>query len=67
MSAALGSGGEIGGFCGAIQRTPPPVPAGLARRMANRDIVGLGKVGARGRGTRSGHFTRFIFQFCDKL
>ncbi|XP_021702212.1 kinesin-like protein CG14535 isoform X2 [Aedes aegypti] len=45
--SALGSGGgsgEIGGFCGAIQRTPPPVPAGLARRMANREIVGLGKV-----------------------
>ncbi|XP_062547409.1 kinesin-like protein CG14535 [Armigeres subalbatus] len=41
--SALG-GGEIGGFCGAIQRTPPPVPAGLARRMANREIVGLGKV-----------------------
>ncbi|XP_065081385.1 kinesin-like protein CG14535 [Ochlerotatus camptorhynchus] len=41
--SAMG-GGEIGGFCGAIQRTPPPVPAGLARRMANREIVGLGKV-----------------------
>ncbi|XP_058122608.1 kinesin-like protein CG14535 [Anopheles ziemanni] len=33
-----------GGFCGAIQRTPPPVPAGLARRMANRENIGLGKV-----------------------
>ncbi|XP_058450660.1 kinesin-like protein CG14535 isoform X3 [Malaya genurostris] len=39
-----GVGGEIGGFCGAIQRTPPSVPAGLARRMANREIGGLGKV-----------------------
>ncbi|XP_058814838.1 kinesin-like protein CG14535 [Topomyia yanbarensis] len=37
-------GGEIGGFCGAIQRTSPSVPAGLARRMANREIGGLGKV-----------------------
>ncbi|XP_035917656.1 kinesin-like protein CG14535 isoform X2 [Anopheles stephensi] len=33
-----------GGFCGAIQRTPPPIPAGLARRMANRENIGLGKV-----------------------
>ncbi|XP_052864268.1 kinesin-like protein CG14535 [Anopheles cruzii] len=33
-----------GAFCGAIQRTPPPIPAGLARRMANRENVGLGKV-----------------------
>ncbi|XP_050072371.1 kinesin-like protein CG14535 [Anopheles maculipalpis] len=33
-----------GGFCGAIQRAPPPMPAGLARRMANRENIGLGKV-----------------------
>ncbi|XP_049278052.1 kinesin-like protein CG14535 isoform X1 [Anopheles funestus] len=33
-----------GGFCGAIQRAPPPIPAGLARRMANRENIGLGKV-----------------------
>ncbi|XP_053673857.1 kinesin-like protein CG14535 [Anopheles nili] len=33
-----------GGFCGAIQRASPPVPAGLARRMANRENIGLGKV-----------------------
>uniref|UniRef100_A0A182Q788 Uncharacterized protein n=1 Tax=Anopheles farauti TaxID=69004 RepID=A0A182Q788_9DIPT len=32
-----------GGFCGAIQRAPPPIPAGLARRMANRENIGLGK------------------------
>ncbi|XP_055632342.1 kinesin-like protein CG14535 [Toxorhynchites rutilus septentrionalis] len=44
MSGAGVGGGEIGGYCGAIQRTPPPVPAGLARRMANREVVGLGKV-----------------------
>ncbi|KAL1401568.1 hypothetical protein pipiens_006505 [Culex pipiens pipiens] len=34
----------VGGFCGAIQRTAPPVPAGLARRMANREFGGLGKL-----------------------
>ena len=46
-----------GGFCGAIQRAPPPVPAGLARRMANRENIGLGKVsrktGSLGSGKRT--------------
>lgn len=35
---------ERGGFCGALQRAPPPMPAGLARRLANKDNFGLGKV-----------------------
>lgn len=33
-----------GGFCGALQRTPPPMPAGLARRLANKENYGMGKV-----------------------
>ncbi|XP_053692242.1 kinesin-like protein GA13060 [Sabethes cyaneus] len=49
MSGSVNMGGvgavaEVSGFCGAIHRTPPPVPAGLSRRMANREVVGLGKV-----------------------
>ncbi|XP_055540135.1 kinesin-like protein CG14535 isoform X2 [Wyeomyia smithii] len=49
MSGSVNIGGvgavaEVSGFCGAIHRTPPPVPAGLSRRMANREVVGLGKV-----------------------
>lgn len=35
---------ERGGFCGALQRTPPPMPAGLAKRLANKENYGLGKV-----------------------
>lgn len=35
---------ERGGFCGALQRAPPAMPAGLARRLANKDNFGLGKV-----------------------
>lgn len=35
---------ERGGFCGALQRAPPPMPAGLARRLANKDNFGSGKV-----------------------
>lgn len=38
------SSSERGGFCGALQRAPPPMPAGLARRLANRDNFGVGKV-----------------------
>lgn len=48
-SAASGSGSSShmprnGGFCGALQRAPPPIPPGLARRLASRDCYGVGKV-----------------------
>ncbi|XP_017464018.1 PREDICTED: kinesin-like protein CG14535 isoform X2 [Rhagoletis zephyria] len=33
-----------GGFCGALQRAPPPMPPGLARRLANKENYGIGKV-----------------------
>lgn len=33
-----------GGFCGALQRAPPPIPPGLARRLASRECYGVGKV-----------------------
>uniref|UniRef100_A0A1B0AWT8 Kinesin motor domain-containing protein n=1 Tax=Glossina palpalis gambiensis TaxID=67801 RepID=A0A1B0AWT8_9MUSC len=33
-----------GGFCGALQRAPPPMPPGVARRLANKENYGLGKV-----------------------
>lgn len=35
---------EHGGFSGIIQREPPALPAGLARRLANKENYGLGKV-----------------------
>ena len=35
---------ERGGYCGALQRAPPAMPAGLARRLANKDNFGIGKV-----------------------
>lgn len=35
---------ERGGYCGALQRTSPPMPAGLAKRLANKENYGLGKV-----------------------
>lgn len=35
-----------GGFCGALQRAPPPMPPGVARRLANKENYGLGKVSA---------------------
>ncbi|KAG4076293.1 hypothetical protein HA402_014842 [Bradysia odoriphaga] len=35
---------ERGGYCGALQRAPPAMPAGLARRLANKDNFGMGKV-----------------------
>lgn len=35
---------ERGGFCGALQRAPPSMPAGLARRLATKDNFGAGKV-----------------------
>lgn len=37
---------NAGGFCGALQRAPPPVPPALARRLANRENLGFGKVSA---------------------
>ncbi|KAM8717100.1 hypothetical protein ACLKA7_003898 [Drosophila subpalustris] len=33
-----------GGFCGALQRAPPPIPPGLARRLSSRECYGVGKV-----------------------
>ena len=36
-----------GGYCGALQRTPPPLPAALNRRLANRAAANganMGKV-----------------------
>ncbi|XP_055710122.1 kinesin-like protein CG14535 isoform X2 [Phlebotomus papatasi] len=35
---------DRGGFCGALQRTPPPMPAAISRRLANRENAGIGKV-----------------------
>lgn len=35
---------DRGGYCGAIQRAPPAMPAVLARRVANKENPGLGKV-----------------------
>lgn len=35
---------ERGGFCGSIQRSPPPMPASLARRMSNKENLGFGRV-----------------------
>ncbi|XP_044733263.1 kinesin-like protein CG14535 [Chrysoperla carnea] len=32
------------GFCGVIQRSPPPVPPALLRRIGVREITGVGKV-----------------------
>ncbi|XP_020717246.1 kinesin-like protein CG14535 [Ceratitis capitata] len=38
------SSARNGGFCGALQRAPPPMPPGLARRLANKENYGIGKV-----------------------
>ncbi|XP_055388108.1 uncharacterized protein LOC129616484 [Condylostylus longicornis] len=38
------SSSRNGGFCGALQRAPPPMPPGLARRLANKENYGIGKV-----------------------
>ncbi|XP_055685396.1 kinesin-like protein CG14535 isoform X2 [Lutzomyia longipalpis] len=35
---------DRGGFCGALQRTPPSMPAAISRRLANRENAGIGKV-----------------------
>lgn len=35
---------EKGGYSGAIQRAPPPMPASLARRMSNKENLGFGRV-----------------------
>lgn len=35
---------NAGGYCGALQRAPPPVPPALQRRLANRENLGFGKV-----------------------
>lgn len=34
----------IGGFSGVIQRTPPPVPPALLRRIGVKEISSVGKV-----------------------
>ncbi|XP_071056035.1 kinesin-like protein CG14535 isoform X2 [Onthophagus taurus] len=35
---------EPNGFCGVLQRTPPPVPPALLRRIGVKEITGVGKV-----------------------
>lgn len=35
---------EPSGFCGVIQRSPPPVPPALLRRIGVKEITGVGKV-----------------------
>lgn len=37
----------LGGFSGVIQRTPPPVPPALLRRIGVKEITGVGKVRIR--------------------
>lgn len=32
------------GFCGVLQRSPPPVPPALLRRIGVKEITGVGKV-----------------------
>lgn len=35
---------EPSGFCGVLQRSPPPVPPALLRRIGVKEITGVGKV-----------------------
>ncbi|XP_025830846.1 kinesin-like protein CG14535 isoform X2 [Agrilus planipennis] len=35
---------EAAGFCGALQRAPPPVPPALLRRIGVKEVTGVGKV-----------------------
>ncbi|XP_050299307.1 kinesin-like protein CG14535 isoform X2 [Anthonomus grandis grandis] len=35
---------DPGGFCGALQKCPPPVPPALLRRIGVREVSGVGKV-----------------------
>ena len=43
-SRSHGNGSERGGFCGALQRAPPLIPPSLARRLANKENLGFGRV-----------------------
>ncbi|XP_068907852.1 kinesin-like protein CG14535 isoform X3 [Tenebrio molitor] len=35
---------ESSGFCGVLQRSPPPVPPALLRRIGVKEVTGVGKV-----------------------
>ncbi|XP_060531879.1 LOW QUALITY PROTEIN: kinesin-like protein CG14535 [Cylas formicarius] len=35
---------DSGGFCGVLQRSPPPVPPALLRRIGVKEVTGVGKV-----------------------
>ncbi|XP_066252648.1 kinesin-like protein CG14535 isoform X2 [Euwallacea similis] len=35
---------DPGGFCGALQKCPPPVPPALLRRIGVKEVTGVGKV-----------------------
>lgn len=52
---------ERGGFCGALQRISPPMPAGLAKRLANKENYGLGKV------SKFVDFSLFFLSFYTKI
>lgn len=43
-SVAGCSGITANGFCGVLQRAPPPVPPALLRRIGVKEITGVGKV-----------------------
>ncbi|ENN78891.1 hypothetical protein YQE_04651, partial [Dendroctonus ponderosae] len=34
---------DPGGFCGALQKCPPPVPPALLRRIGVKEVTGVGK------------------------
>ncbi|KAL1509092.1 hypothetical protein ABEB36_003886 [Hypothenemus hampei] len=34
---------DSGGFCGALQKCPPPVPPALLRRIGVKEVTGVGK------------------------
>ncbi|KAK9891605.1 hypothetical protein WA026_015566 [Henosepilachna vigintioctopunctata] len=36
--------GDATGFCGVLQRNPPPVPPALLRRLGMKEVTGVGKV-----------------------
>ncbi|KAH8352083.1 hypothetical protein KR084_001844, partial [Drosophila pseudotakahashii] len=44
MAASSSNMSRNGGFCGALQRAPPPMPPALIRRLSSRECYGVGKV-----------------------
>ncbi|CAG9820274.1 unnamed protein product [Phaedon cochleariae] len=59
--------GDGTGFCGALQRTPPPVPPALLRKIGVKEVTGVGKSRMKLCNCMDGHYKQCPNELPEKL